>query len=168
MILNIIVLIFEVLYYSLFMKFARNEGKFHRYLILFSLITTLFYFVGTDKLYSYLFLILTILYGIKYIVKIKISLYDVLFIFIMLILKLFIETPFYLILNGGLSIYEIGIIMGIFKVIVLLILKNKINKLYIKLKDLWYKNNFYIRYIFSILMFIYCILSCLFIIFYYL
>lgn len=30
MILNIIVLIFEVLYYSMFMYYARKEGKFWR------------------------------------------------------------------------------------------------------------------------------------------
>lgn len=167
MILNIIVLIFEVLYYSLFMKFARNEGKFHRYLILFSLITIVMLFVGTSNLYSYLIFVILSLLGIKYLIKEKAGLYDMLIIFIMLLIKLLIETPLYFMLNGMLSIYLIGIITGILKVSMVLIFKNKINKFYLKFSNLWYKNNFYIRYIFSILMLIYCILSCLFIIFYY-
>lgn len=167
MILNIIVLIFEVLYYSLFMKFARPEGKFYRYLILFSLITIVMLFVGTSNLYSYLIFVILSLLGIKYLIKEKAGLYDMLIIFIMLLIKLLIETPLYFMLNGMLSIYLIGIITGILKVSMVLIFKNKINKFYLKFSNLWYKNNFYIRYIFSILMLIYCILSCLFIIFYY-
>ena len=84
-VLNIIVLIFEVLYYSLFMKYSRPEGKYYRYLILFTLITIIGLVIGTSNLISYLLLILMILYGIKYIVKIKISLYDMLVILIMFV-----------------------------------------------------------------------------------
>ena len=168
MVLHIIVLLFEVLYYSMFMKFARKEGKFWRYLLLFSLITIFFYFFNTNNLYSYLMLILMILYGIKYIANVKISLYDMFVIFIMLILKLIIETPIYFVLYKYVNIYINGIITGLIKFLILFLLKDKLNIVYINLKKKWDNNNFYIRYIFSIFMFLYCIFSCLFIIFYYL
>ena len=58
MVMHIIVLLFEVLYYSMFMKFARKEGKFWRYLLLFSLITIVLIFTGTGNLYVYLIFVL--------------------------------------------------------------------------------------------------------------
>lgn len=163
LLMNIIVLIFEVLYYALFMKFARKEGNFSRYVLLFALISIILFIVGTDKVYSVLMLVLMILYGLKYITKIKISLYDMLIIFIMLLIKLLIETPlsllFYIFIK---NIYIISTITGITKVLILFILKEKLNILYTKFNNLWKKNNFYIRYIFSIIMFIYVIFTCLF------
>lgn len=168
MVLHIIVLIFEVLYYSMFMKFARKEGKFWKYLLLFSLITVILFIFNTNNLYVYLMFILLALYGLKYIVNVKISLYDMFVIFIMLILKLIIETPIYFVLYKYVNIYINGIITGLIKFLILFLLKDKLNIVYINLKKKWDNNNFYIRYIFSIFMFLYCIFSCLFIIFYYL
>ena len=37
--LNILVLIFEVLYYSMFMYYAKGEGKFWKYILLFSIVS---------------------------------------------------------------------------------------------------------------------------------
>lgn len=37
--LNAIVLIFEVLYYSMFMYFSKKEGKFWKYIVSFTIIT---------------------------------------------------------------------------------------------------------------------------------
>lgn len=165
--LNIIVLIFEVLYYSLFMKFSRAEGKLWRYILTFTLITIFFWFVGTDKIYSYLLLIFTILYGIKYIVKIKVNLYDMLIIFIMLLFKVLIETPVYMLLYKVLDIYMIGLVYSTLKIIILNLLKNKLNLLYKVLKIKWDNNNFYIRYIFTIFLFSYTIISSIFIVLYY-
>ena len=167
LLLNIIVLIFEVLYYSLFMKFSRNEGKLWRYLLTFTLITIFFWFVGTDKIYSYLLLIFTILYGLKYIVKLKVSLYDMLIIFIMLLFKVLIETPVFMLLYNFLSIYVIGLVYSVLKIIILNLLKNKLNIMYKVLKIKWDNNNFYIRYIFTVFLFSYTIISSIFIVLYY-
>lgn len=165
--LYIIVLISEILYYSLFMKFTKKDGKFYKYILMFTLITIFFLFVGTDKVYSYLLLILTILYGLKYIVKVKTSIYDMLVIFIMLLVKVMIETPVYMIFFKLLDIYTIGIIYSIIKIIVLLLLKSKLNIFYKCLKVKWDNNNFYIRYIFTVVMFLYVIISSIFTILYY-
>lgn len=159
--MNIIVLIFEVLYYALFMKFARKEGNFSRYILLFTLITILFTFLGTNQIYSYLLLILTIIYGLKYVIKVKISLYDMLVIIIMLFLKVIIEFPFIIVLYQLLKINQfiVTIIFDVVKIILLFKLSNKMNLYYIKMKKLWDNNNFYIRYIFSCSMFVYVIIT---------
>ena len=159
MIANIIVLIFEILYYSMFMKFTRNEGKFWKYLLLFSLITIVMLFVGTNTLYAYLIFVLLTLYGIKYIVKTKTSLYDMFIIYIMLFVKLIIELAvsyfvYFLIINNTLIVTSV---FAVIKIIVLLIMKNKMNLIYNRLKLKWDKNNFYIRYIFVVMNFLYII-----------
>lgn len=166
-ILNAIVLIFEVLYYALFMKFARKDGKFWKYILLFSLITIISGFLGTNQLISYFLLILMIIYGIKYVVKIKVKLFDILIILIMLLFKLVIEIPIYFILSNFTNMYLTAIASGIIKVFALISVQRKIEKIYKYLYELWSNNNFYIRYIFSTFLFIYCICSCLFIILYY-
>lgn len=140
MILNIIVLIFEVLYYSMFMYYARKEGKFWRYLLLFSLITIIGAFIGTNNILSYLLLILLITFGIKYIIKIKVGLYDMFFVFIMMFLKIIIEsilafTIFYTINNYTILLLSLSII----KFIIVILLKSKISIIYIKLKRFWHR-----------------------------
>ena len=165
LILNIIVLIFEVLYYSLFMYYSKNEGKLSRYILLFSLITIFFCFVSTSNLYSYLFLILLMLYGLKYIVKLKISLYDMLVIFEMLLLKIIIETPIYIILKIFTeNNFILTLPSSIIKIMLLYIFRENLKNMYVKFKKLWDNNNFYIRYIFTTLMFLFVIFSCVFLI----
>ena len=163
MVLHIIVLIFEVLYYSMFMKFARKEGKFWRYLLLFSLITIFFTFVGTTQLISYLILVLMILYGMKYIVKIKTSLFDILLIIIMLAIKIVIELLSMFIFYKFLCLNQVitTFIFEIIKILTILLSKNYLNLYYNKLKTTWDKNNFYIRYFFSIFAIIYVIISAI-------
>lgn len=165
---NIIVLIFEVLYYSFFVKLCKNEGKFSRYLILFSLITILLMFIGSNQIYSYLIIILLMLYGLKYIVKIKINLYDMFLLFIMMFFKIIIEyiivLIFYNILKLPISINII--IFSMIKMLILLLLKNKLCLFNLYLTERWKNNNFYIRYLFTIFLFIYVIISCVTIIFY--
>lgn len=164
-ILNIIVLVFEILYYSLFMKSCRNKNKLYKYFILFTLITIIMFFISTNQLYTYLIFILLTLYGLKYIVKLEVTLYDMFIIVVMLLLKLIIELPIYVILSSFTNYnFILTIVSSITKVLLALGLKNKIKLLYIKGQNLWYKNNFYIRYIFSILMFIFTICSCIFLI----
>lgn len=167
MIANIIVLIFEILYYSMFMKFARKEGKFWRYLLLFSLITIMMIFIGTNTLYAYLIFVLLALYGLKYIVKIKTSFYDMFIIVIMMMLKLLIETPIYLICINFIknNHFIVILLMDIIKIGILFLLKNRLNIFYIKLKKLWQNNNFYLRYIFTCIMYIYVIITIILLIF---
>lgn len=166
LVLNILVLIFEILYYSLFMKYARKESKFHKLILLFTMITIIGMIIGTNNLPSYLILILMMLFGMKYIGKLKVSLYDMLIIFIMLIIKVIIETPLYLLLVHTANRYIVSIIPNVIKILVITLLSKKITKFYKSLKIKWDNNNFYIRYIFSILVYIYCIATVVLLIFY--
>lgn len=165
LILNVIVLIFEVLYYSLFMYYSKNEGKLSRYILLFSLITIILIIIGTSNLYAYLIFILFALYGLKYIVKCKIGLYDALIIFTMLLIKLLLETPIYIILRIFTeNNFILTLPSSITKIMLLYIFRKNLKNMYIKFKKLWDNNNFYIRYIFSTLMFLFVIFSCVFLI----
>ena len=160
--LNVVVLALEVLYYALFMKFARKEGKFWRYLLLFSLINIFFLFVGTNQIYSYLLLNIMILYGLKYIVKLNISVYDLLFLFIMMLVKSGIEGICCFLLFELIHPFIFILVIDFLKLFFIITLKNKIETLYRYLKLKWNNNNFYIRYIFNILMFAYILMSCFF------
>ena len=163
MVLHIIVLLFEVLYYSMFMKFARKEGKFWKYLLLFSLITIVGLLIGTNYLYSYIWLVLFILFGLKYVVKIKTSLFDILPIIIMLAVKIVIELLSMFIFYKFLCLNQVitTFIFEIIKILTILLSKNCLNLYYNKLKTTWNKNNFYIRYFFSIFAIIYVIISAI-------
>ena len=164
--MNIIVLIFEVLYYSMFMYYAKKEGKFWKYILLFSLINIFFYFVGSNNLMSYIFLILMILYGMKYIVNVKTNLYDMLVVFAMLIISFLIPTPLSVILfTLKFNVFLITIINSIIKILIIFLLKKILNKYYNKFKNIWNNNTFYIRYLFIIFMFSYVIFTCIYSIF---
>lgn len=159
--LNFIVLIFEILFYSMFMYYSKKEGKFSRYLLLFSLITIFFTFVGTTQLISYVVLIFMMLYGIKHIVKVKTTLYDMFILSLMLIFKIVIEFIVVLLFYNLFGIIITTFILLIAKLLITFTLKNKLNIFYKKMRIIWYKNNFYIRYIFSCLIVIYIIFSAL-------
>lgn len=163
-ILNIIVLLFEVFYYSLFMKYARGEGKLYRYLILFVLFSIISIFLDKQCVISYMIIFLFIQYGLKYIVRLKTSLYDLFVIITMFIIKVIIEIPVYtmlsLCINGVLATF----IFELIKVTLVFLFKKHITKLYEKLRIKWNNNNFYVRYTFTILLYIYVIISCLFLI----
>lgn len=162
--LRILVIVFEIIYYSLFMKFSRREGKFSRYLLLFTLFSIISLFLDKSFMLNYVLIFLVILYGLKYIVRISISLYDLLFIIIMFLIKIVIEIPFYylfaLLLNGVTS----TLLFQSIKVLLVYIFRNKLPIIYKQLNEKWKNNNFYIRYIFTILLFTYVIVSCLFLI----
>lgn len=160
--LNVVVLALEVLYYALFMKFARKEGKFWRYLLSFGLVNIILLFIGTNQIYSYLLTMLMMLYGIKYIVKIKTSIYDLLFLFIMMLIKTGIEGISCFLFFNLVSPFLFIMIIDFLKIFFIITLRNKIETLYKYLKLKWSNNNFYIRYIFNILMFAYILMSCFF------
>lgn len=168
LVLNVIVLIMEVLYYSLFMKFAKGEGKLWRYLLSFGLITLLFSIVGTNMLISYLFLIITMLLALKYIAKVKIVTFDILTMVFMLLFKVIVEAIIVLILYNLMKtpIWIVLIFLSLIKLLLIILFKNKIYLINKYFYGKWINNNFYIRYIFTILIFIYIIASCIAIIFY--
>lgn len=158
MLLVIIVLLLEVLFYSIFFNKARGDKKFIRYFIAFGLVTIIGVFIKTNYFVSYLLLIFMMLYAIKYIVRVKTSLYDLLTIILMLILKTIIEIPVYYLLVGTMNRYILSIVTGVIKILVLLVLNDKLNKIYNYLKIKWDNNNFYIRYLFSVMLYLYVII----------
>ena len=159
--LNVAVLVFEVLYYALFMKFARKEGKFWRYLLLFSAITISGLIIGTNNLPSYLFLVISMLLGIKYFVKTKTSLYEMCLITIMLLLKMIIELLVMIVFFSilGFNHFITTLVFSFMKLFLVIIFKEKLNLFNNNLKKLWDNNNFYMRYLFSIAFYIYVIIS---------
>ena len=167
LLMNIIVLIFEILYYSLFMKFARKDGKIWKYFITFLLTTIIVAIFDSSKIYSYLLFIISSIMILKYLVKIKSNLYDMLVIVVMLFTKIIIEfinvMIFYNIFQ--LPIIVVTAIFTIFKLLFILKTKNKLNKIYNIFLNKWNNNDFYVRYIFSVLMIIYVIISTFVIIF---
>lgn len=145
------------------MKYARKEGSFYSYLFLFIIINILLMLTGSLNIYAYLIFMITSTFGLKIIGKT--SLFDMFMIFLMLLFKLFIELLFAFELNFFIPNIDIcKIILGLIKVGVIIYINNRLNIIYNKLKEKWNKNNFYIRYIFSTLMFIYIISACLFLI----
>lgn len=163
---RIIVILLEVVYYTLFMKKARPEGKTHRYLLLFCIFSTISFFMDNKSIISYGLILLIILYGIKYIVNIKTSLFDLFFIFIMMIIKVLLEAPLAITIHTFVKDITIcKIIMGLLKNTILFVISGKLSHFYKILHKKWDNNNFYVRYIFDVLMFIYIIVSCLFLIY---
>lgn len=163
--LRILVIVFEIIYYSLFMKQARKEGKLTRYLLLFTLFSIVSFFMNDSSLVSYAIILIMILYGLKYIVKLNISLYDLFFILVMMLSKLSIELLFTFPINYFINNILISkIILGLLKILFVIIIGFKLDVFYNKLYKSWNENRFFIRYIFDILLFIYIIASCLFLI----
>ena len=80
----------------------------------------------------------------------------------MLIIKSIIEMVIgSLFLINIFSIIQLTFLSYIVKFTFILLFKNKLNKYYNKILIKWNNNNFYIRYIFACLSFIYVIASCI-------
>lgn len=167
MIVNIMVLILEVLYYSLFMKFTKKEGKFINYCILFILVSVLGVILNTQDVTSYFILLFFIVFGIKYIVRVKTTMYDFLIVLIMLLFNVIIETAIYLLFYRliGFNYIITTITFEAIKIGMCLFLNNKLYLMNTKIKTLWDNNNFYIRYLTSVMIYIYTIINCAVIIF---
>lgn len=157
-ILNIIVLIFEVLYYSLFMKNSKNDGKLWKYILLFAIITISGGFIGTSMFISFAYLIFGSLIGIKLLVKAKTQYFDLFVIVSMILFKYVIELIFYIPLINIINYFVLMVVVGLIKIIIVLLLKNRLNKIYMYLLNMWNKNVFYIRYICTCILYIYFII----------
>lgn len=164
----LLILTFEILYYSCFVYYSKQKGSFIKYSIMFTCITLIGIIINTDTVYSYLALVTMIMIGLKYYIRTKVSLFDVLMVFIMLLIKFILELPIYIIFFNTFGIFITGIIYGIFKMLFIFLFRYKLGITYNKLYKLWINNNFYIRYIFTTFMFVYVIVSCIFILLYYL
>ena len=147
------------------MKSARKEGDFKRYFLLFGLFAIITIFMNRRFLINYLIIFFLILYGLKFIVKLKVTLFDLFFIILMFISKVIIEMPLSLLSYSIVeNIYVASTMVGVLKVIIILLFNEYVEKIYEIMKLLWKNNNFYIRYLFSISLFIYVILSSVFLI----
>ncbi len=159
--LNIIVLVFEVLFYSLFMKYSRKDGKLSRYILLF-IINSIVVAIFNNKYFTtYVLFVFVAFVGLKYIVKTKTSLYDIIPLIIMLALNLVIELPIYLMFYEILHFnhFIVTMIFEVLKLLIVILLKDKLHSLYKKYKNLWHINNFNIRYCFTIFIYLYIIIS---------
>lgn len=159
--INIILFVLEVLYYSLFMKYTKKEGKLYRYLILFTLCSLIVGMINSKNLLAYLFFILGSYVGLKYVVKTKTSLYDMLIIVLMLLLKVIIEMPLFLIFYKYIHLGHVAVtfILQLVKLLMLVLLRTKLNDWYSKFKITWNNNDFNIRYGFTIIMYLYIIIT---------
>lgn len=166
MLINIIVLLLEILYYSLFMKFTKRDGSFIKYCILFILVTILGGILNTRDITNYFILLMFIVLGLKYVVRVKITMFDFLIVLIMLVFNIIIEATIYLLLFKLIKVNYIitTFTFEVIKISLCLILRNKLSLMNNKLKELWNNNNFYIRYLFTVLIYIYVIITCVMII----
>lgn len=167
MILNAIVLILEVLYYSLFLKFAKRNSKLWKYILSFSVATIfniVFSYLKINEIVIYLLFMLIAILLIKLLDKDNTNLFDLLFLFIIMVVKIAIEGLSYLILYNMMNKIAFTFVIDAFKFVFIILFKNTIRSMYKKLKNKWNNNNFYIRYIFNIFLFIFIIMSFVFII----
>lgn len=160
--MNIIILIMEVLYYSLFMKFTKRETNNYKN-ILFGIILVLFAFVGNCNIYGTILMPIFGLFILNILFKNNTSLYDFMNILFMTIMKIIIEFPCYTILFSFIGLYGQAIVSSFIKILITILFRKKIKNIYIKYNIIWRQNNFYIRYIFTVGFYLYVILSLLFI-----
>lgn len=165
--MNIIVLILEVLYYSLFLKFAKRKSKIWKFILSFSVATIfniIFSYLKINEIVIYLLFMIISLLLIKLLDKDNTNLFDFLFLFIIMVVKIAIEGISYLILYNIVNKVLFTFIIDGIKLLLIILLMNKIKLAYKTLKNKWNNNNFYIRYIFNIFLFIFIIMSFVFII----
>lgn len=163
---NFIVIILEIIYYSLFTKFSKKDGSYINYFLLYCLTpftNILFSNVLNLQFFDYIALNFIILAGMKYLIKVETNLFDLLMILSMMLLKIVIEGSCYNLLINFLNSNLVILIFEIIKIIIVLLLNYKLNFIYNKMLKLWKNNNFYIRYVTIILLMIYIIVSIMFI-----
>lgn len=166
--INILILVFEIMYYSLFIKFTKKDGKFLKYILLFIFITIFIGILGVNQLISYLSFIILTLIGLKYFIKAKIRIIDLTLISLILITKVIIEFGCIILLYNILKFDELftTIVYQILKILIIIILKDKLNLIYNLVCKKWDNENFNIRWGSSILIIIYVIISLIFLMFF--
>ena len=162
---NLIVLIFEVIYYSIFMKNIKGDKKLSKYILTF-VIATLSLLVTGNNLLGYSLFVLLCLFGMKYIVKTKTTFYDLFVLVFMILFKVAIELIICLLCYAIIKNTFIALmIANIVKILIVSSIRITMRNIYQVTKKLWDKNNFYFRYILMCLLYIYVICSVLFLIY---
>ena len=106
-----------------------------------------------------------IMTGLKYIVRVKTTFFDMFVIIAMLIVKTIIEFLFCTVVYAITKNTFISLIIANFVKIVIASNRIPLNNVYRYIKKMWDNNNFYIRYILMCLLYIYVICSVLFLIY---
>lgn len=161
LVINAAIIILEAIYYGLFMNFSKDDKKAIRYILLFIFIGVVGIFLNLNNIINYVILIFLILCGMKYFVKVKTYVYDIFTILLMMFFKIIIEGSLYNILIGKLNLIVTTLIFEAIKILFVFIISKYLNRVYVKGLKIWKNNNFYIRYITSILLIIYSIVSIL-------
>lgn len=160
---QLIIFLLEILYYTLFFNFCRKQDKFYKIFLMFLIANIGLFFIGFNTFYAYTLYFFEIMILCK-ILKIKLVLYDILVFIVSLFVKLFLELICFAIFRENIVLFIPVLIMGIFKNLFLILIRNLLNKAYINFKKVWDNNNFYIRYSFSTLLYLYIIASIVYII----
>lgn len=160
---QLIIFILEILYYTNFLYLCRKKDKYYKLFIIFLLSNIGMYFIGFSSFYAYTLYFVEVIV-LSLLLNVQFLLYDMLVMIVSLLFKLFIELCFFIILQKNISLFVCVLVMGITKNIVLVLIKDKLNKFYLKFKKMWNNNNFYIRYSFSTLLYLYIIASAIYII----
>lgn len=159
--LNFIVLAFEIIYYSLFMKSIKREGKFWKYVVIFVISTIFTLIFSKYSILSYVFIIFSTLIVGKYILKINMKLYDFYLILAMMFFKILIEAITYTLFVNILGQYITIFLFEFLKILFVFIFNKALNKVYEKGMEVWENNNFYIRYFTAIILILYLIFTVL-------
>ena len=146
-----IILLFEILFYSLFFKYANKKNEFWKYICAFIIFTMTMLAFESSIIY-YLIFCFVIIGIMKYIMRMKIKIYDLILLYVIFIIKFIIEMPFGLIIYPILGYTITNVLCIIAKIGFVYLFRNKINKSYNIFVQKWNNNNFYVRYIGSILL----------------
>ena len=160
---QLIVFLLEILYYTMFFSFCRKDEKPYKLFLVFLISNIISFFIGYGSFYSYAFYFIEIAILTR-LLKIKMTLYDILVLIVSMIFKLFIEVMFFIFIRENITTFAWICTIGIVKNNILIICNKKLNEIYNKLKKLWLNNNFYIRYLFSTFLYLYLIFSVIYII----
>lgn len=123
-------------------ELTKEVDKFQKAIEISILATFIIGCTGTNQLLTYILFVLLAINGLKMFTEPK--LYDMFVLTMMLIFKIVIEFIIVLFFYNIFGLIFTTFIFEMAKIIILLIFKNKISKLYIKFDKIWYKNNFYI------------------------
>jgi hypothetical protein len=161
--MGIAVLIFEILYYALFMKVAKKGKSTIGYLLAFTIATAVNILLRSTELYTYILFIYISLILINYLTKDKTGMSDIITLIAMMMVKIIIEgaTAIALYQLAGFSIILTTGIFTVLKFLFILVFQEQIYKFNKEMNKKWNRNDFNIRYITTALVLGYTIISIL-------
>ena len=123
---QLIIFFLEILYYTLFFGFCRKSEKFYKLFVVFLLSNVISFFIGYGSFYSYALYFVEIAILMR-IMKIKMTLYDILILTLSMIFKLFIELIFFIVLRENINTFLWVCMMGIAKNNIVILLRGLID-----------------------------------------